>query len=60
MKKFSYEKYIEIADKIKEVSDIVSKAENGQQCSFKIEDAACRLISLGNSLRMHIMHSNKR
>ena len=59
MSNFNYDKYTEITNEIKKISDEMCEIESGKHASFKAEDLACRLISLGNSLRMYIVHSNK-
>ena len=60
MSNFTYEKYIEIVDAISYLSDKLQKQNEDNYKSFKVEDNACRLISLGNSLNSYIRHSKRK
>ena len=59
MSNFTYEKYIEIVDAISYLSDKLQKQNEDDYKSFKVEDIACQLISVGNSLNSYIRHSKK-
>ena len=60
MSNFTYEKYIEIVDAISYLSDKLQKQNEENYNSFKVEDMACQLISVGNSLNSYIRHSKNR
>ena len=60
MSNFTYEKYIEIVDAISYLSDKLQKQNEDDYKSFKVEDIACQLISVGNSLNSYIRHSKNR
>lgn len=59
MSNFTYEKYIEIVDAISYLSDKLQKQNEDNYNSFKVEDIACQLISVGNSLNSYIRHSKR-
>ena len=56
---FSYKTYKELVEGINLIAKKLEEKDEDNYKSFAVEDGACRLISLGNSLRMYIMHSNK-
>ena len=59
MSNFTYEKYIEIVDAICYLGDKLKEQNEDNYKSFKVEDIACQLISVGNSLNSYIRHSKK-
>ena len=59
MSNFTYEKYIEIVDTISYLSDKLQKQNEDNYNSFKVEDIACQLISVGNSLNSYIRHAKR-
>lgn len=59
MSNFTYEKYIEIVDAISYLSDKLQNQNEDNYNSFKVEDIACQLISVGNSLNSYIRHSKR-
>ena len=60
MSNFNYEKYIEIVDAICYLGDKLKEQNEDNYKSFAVEDGACRLISLGNSLNSYIRHSKRK
>ena len=59
MSNFTYEKYIEIVDAVSYLSDKLQKQNEENYNSFKSEDIACQLISVGNSLNAYIRHAKR-
>ena len=59
MSNFTYEKYIEIVDAISYLSDKLQNQNEENYNSFKVEDIACQLISLSNSINAYIRHSKR-
>ena len=60
MSNFTYEKYIEIVDAICYLGDKLKEHNEDTYKSFKVEDIAFQLISVGNSLNSYIRHSKNR
>ena len=56
---FSYEQYRELVATINLIGKRLEEQDKDNYKSFKVEDSACRLISLGNSLCAYIRHANK-
>ena len=59
MSNFTYEKYIEIVDAISYLSDKLRNQNEDAYKSFKVEEIACQLISVSNSLNSYIRHSKR-
>ena len=57
---FSYEQYKELVESIKLIGQRLDEQNKDNYKSFKVEDNACRLISLGNSLNSYIRHSKRK
>lgn len=57
---FSYEQYKELVGSIKLIGQRLDEQDKDNYKSFKVEDSACRLISLGNSLNSYIRHSKRK
>ena len=57
---FSYEQYRELVATINLIGKRLEEQSEDNYKSFKVEDSACRLISLGNSLNSYIRHSKRK
>ena len=57
---FSYEQYRELVATINLIGKRLEEQNEDNYKSFKVEDSACRLIGLGNSLNSYIRHSKRR
>ena len=57
---FSYEQYRELVATINLIGKRLEEQDKDNYKSFKVEDSACRLISLGNSLNSYIRHSKRK
>ena len=57
MSNFTFMRYVEIASEIKYLAEKLEKQGCDTYKSFVVEDAACQLISLANSLNAYIRHS---
>ena len=57
---FSYEQYRELVATINLIGKRLEEQNEDNYKSFKVEDSACRLISLGNSLNSYIRHSKRK
>ena len=57
---FSYKTYKELVKGINLISKRLEEQDESNYKSFKVEDNACRLISLGNSLNSYIRHSKRK
>ena len=60
MSNFNYDKYKEIVDTINHLGSELKGQDECNYTSFKVEDIACRLISIGNSLNSYIRHTKKK
>lgn len=56
---FNYKKYNEIVENISYLSEKLKHQDSSNYKSFKVQDAACQLISYSNSLLIYIRHSDK-
>ena len=59
MSNFNYEKYIEIVDAICYLGDKLKEQNEDDYKSLKVEEIACQLISVSNSLNAYIRHSKR-
>ena len=59
MSNFTYEKYIEIVDAICYLGDKLKEQNEDDYKSLKVEEIACQLISVSNSLNAYIRHSKR-
>ena len=59
MSNFTFMKYSELVSKVKCLSDKLEKQGCDTYKSFVVEDAACELISVANSINAYIRHSKK-
>ena len=57
---FSYSMYKELVASINLIGQRLNEQDKDNYKSFKVEDSACRLISLGNSLNSYIRHSKRK
>ena len=57
---FSYEQYRELVATINLIGKRLEEKDEDNYKSFAVEDGACRLISLGNSLNSYIRHSKRK
>ena len=57
---FSYEQYKELVEGINLIAKKLEEKDEDNYKSFAVEDGACRLISLGNSLNSYIRHSKRK
>ena len=57
---FTYEQYRELVATINLIGKRLDEQDKDNYKSFKVEDSACRLISLGNSLNSYIRHSKRK
>ena len=56
---FSYSMYKELVESINLIGKRLEEQDESNYKSFKVEDIACQLISVGNSLNSYIRHSKK-
>lgn len=56
---FSYDKYKEIVSCVNYLSEKLKEKDESDYKSLKVEEIACQLISIGNSLNAYIRHSKK-
>ena len=56
---FSYKTYKELVEGINLIAKKLEEKDEDNYKSFAVEDGACRLISLGNSLNSYIRHSKR-
>ena len=54
MSNFNYERYKDIVNAVKFLGDKLEEANENNYTSSEIEDIGCKLISIGNILRLHI------
>ena len=59
MSNFTYEKYIERVDAICYLGDKLKEQNEDDYKSLKVEEIACQLISVSNSLNAYIRHSKR-
>lgn len=59
MSNFTFVKYLELVSKIDYLSDKLQDQSSDSYKSFAVEDAACQLISVANSLNAYIRHSKR-
>jgi hypothetical protein len=57
---FSYKTYKELVEGINLIAKKLEEKDEDNYKSFAVEDGACRLISLGNSLNSYIRHSKRK
>ena len=57
---FSYEVYQQLVESINLVGKKLEEKDENNYKSFAVEEGACRLISLGNSLNSYIRHSKRK
>ena len=57
---FSYKTYKELVESINLIGKKLEEKDEDNYKSFAVEDGACRLISLGNSLNSYIRHSKRK
>ena len=57
---FSYKTYKELVEGINLIAKKLEEKDEDNHKSFAVEDGACRLISLGNSLNSYIRHSKRK
>ena len=57
---FSYKTYKELVEGINLIAKKLEEKGEDNYKSFAVEDSACRLISLGNSLSSYIRHSKRK
>ena len=57
---FSYKTYKELVEGINLIAKKLEEKDEDNYKSFAVEDGACRLISLGNSLSSYIRHSKRK
>ena len=57
---FSYKTYKELVEGINLIATKLEEKDEDNYKSFAVEDGACRLISLGNSLNSYIRHSKRK
>ena len=57
---FSYKAYKELVEGINLIAKKLEEKDEDNYKSFAVEDGACRLISLGNSLNSYIRHSKRK
>ncbi|WP_195251964.1 hypothetical protein [Romboutsia sp. 1001713B170207_170306_H8] len=57
MSNFNYERYKDIVGAVKYLGEKLEEANESNYTSSDIEDIGCKLISIGNRLRMYIRHS---
>ena len=57
---FSYKTYKELVEGINLIAKKLEEKDEDNYKSFAVEDNACRLISLGNSLNSYIRHSKRK
>ena len=57
---FSYSMYKELVEGINLIAKKLEEKDEDNYKSFAVEDGACRLISLGNSLNSYIRHSKRK
>ena len=60
MSNFSYEKYNEIVSSVNYLGEKLKKEGQDTYTSIKVEEIACQLISVANSLQAYIRHSRNR
>ena len=56
----SYKTYKELVEGINLIAKKLEEKDEDNYKSFAVEDNACRLISLGNSLNSYIRHSKRK
>jgi hypothetical protein len=59
MSNFTYMKYMELVSTINYLGEKLQKQTSDTYKSFVVEDSACQLISVANSLNAYIRHSKK-
>ena len=57
---FNYKLYKELVEGINLIGKRLEEKDESNYKSFAVEDNACRLISLGNSLNSYIRHSKRK
>jgi hypothetical protein len=57
---FSYKTYKELVEGINLIAKKLEEKDEDNYKSFAVEEGACRLISLGNSLNSYIRHSKRK
>lgn len=57
MSDFNYERYKDIVNAVKFLGEKLEEANENNYTSSEIKDIGCKLISVGNILRMYIGHS---
>ena len=60
MSNFSYEKYNEIVSSVNYLGEKLNKDGQDTYTAIKVEEIACQLISVANSLQAYIRHSKNR
>jgi len=57
---FNYEKYNEIVSCVNYLGEKLKEKDEESYKSIKVEEIACQLISVANSLQAYIRHSKNR